>query len=72
MYGKTVTTGRVSRLQVVKLTTQSDNCRYQLIHVFSFNLSANFDSIIQFLAEIVENYQFSLSFLSLEMTMKYR
>ena len=55
MYGKTVTTGRVSRLQVVKLITQSDNCRYQLIQVFSFNLSANFDSIIQFLAEIDEN-----------------
>ena len=69
---KTVTTERVSLVQVVKLITQLDNCQYQLIQVDTFNSDANFDSIIWFLPEIVENQQFLRSFLSLEMTMKYR
>ena len=68
----TVTTGYVSRVEVVKLITQRDNCQYQLKQSCRFNENAKFDSIIQFLAEIVENQQFSRSFLSLEMTMKYR
>ena len=54
MCRKTVTTGRVCRVQVVKFRTHWDNCQYQLIQVYSFNSDANFDSIIQFLAEIVE------------------
>ena len=53
--GKTVMTGCVSRVQVVKLITQRDNCHYQLTEVYAFNSNANFDSIIRFLAEIVEN-----------------
>ena len=44
-----------SRVQAVKLITQWDNCQYQLIQVYNFNSDANFDSIIRFLAEIVEN-----------------
>ena len=55
MCRKTVTTGYVSRVEVVKLITQPDNCQYQLTKVCRFNYNANFDSIIQFLAEIVEN-----------------
>ena len=50
---KTVMTGRVSRVQVVTLITQQDNCQYQLIQVYTFNSDANTDSIIRFLAEIV-------------------
>ena len=34
---KLSTTERASRLQVVKLITQCDNCRYQLMQVFSFD-----------------------------------
>ena len=50
-----LTTGRVSRVQAVKLITQWDNCQYLLIQVYSFNQDAKYDSIIRFLAEIVEN-----------------
>ena len=52
MYQKTVTKGRVSRVQVVKPITQRDKCHYQLVQVQVYKSDANFDSIIRFLAEI--------------------
>ena len=52
---KTFTMGCVGRVEVVKLITQRDNCQYQLAQVCRFNYNANFDSVIKFLAEIVEN-----------------
>ena len=55
MCRKTVTMGCVSRVEVLELITQWDSCQYQLTQVCRFNLNAKFDSIIQFLAEIVEN-----------------
>ena len=50
-----LTTDWVSRVQVVKLVTQRVKCQYQLVQVKSFNAYANFDSIIRFLAGIIEN-----------------
>ena len=55
MCRKTVTKGHVSRVQVLKPITQRDNYQYQLTQVCRFNLNAKFDSIIQFLAEMLEN-----------------
>ena len=34
---QTVMTGRVCRVQTVKLITQWDNCQYQLIQAYGFN-----------------------------------
>ena len=49
MCQKTVTTGQVSRVQVVKLITGRDNCQYQLIQVYAFNSNANLILSLYFL-----------------------